>query len=66
VIADPLFVDADADDYRLQPDSPAFALGFEPIPVDRIGPYEDDRRASWPIIQAPGAREQMTVDWSRR
>jgi parallel beta-helix repeat protein len=36
-VADPLFVDADHDDYRLQPDSPAFALGFQPIPVERIG-----------------------------
>lgn len=65
VIADPLFVDAAADDYRLRPDSPAFALGFEEIPVDRIGPYADDLRASWPIVEATGAREQMTLDWSR-
>ena len=37
VAADPLFVDAASGDYRLKPDSPALALGFEPIPVDRIG-----------------------------
>jgi len=37
VIADPLFVDAARDDYRLRPDSPAIQLGFRPIPVDRIG-----------------------------
>lgn len=66
VVADPLFVDPEADDYRLRPDSPAFALGFEPIPVERIGPYEDDLRASWPIVEAPGAREHTTYDWSRR
>ena len=36
-VADPLFVDAPADDYRLAPDSPAFALGFKPIPVELIG-----------------------------
>ena len=24
-------------------------LGFPPIPVERIGPYPDDRRASWPL-----------------
>jgi len=65
VIADPMFVDAAADDYRLRPDSPALALGFEEIPVDRIGPYADDLRASWPIVEATGAREQMTLDWSR-
>ncbi len=38
VVADPLFVDWDKDDYRLVPDSPAFVLGFKPIPVERIGP----------------------------
>ena len=37
VIADPLFVDPAKDDYRLKPDSPAFKLGFQPIPVERIG-----------------------------
>ena len=56
VVADPGFVDPANDDYRLRPDSPAFALGFQPIPVDRIGPYEDELRASWPIREAPGAR----------
>src|SRR5690606_29851376 len=40
---DPLFVgnprseSATAADFELKPDSPAFDLGFEPIPVDRIG-----------------------------
>jgi len=37
VIADPLFVDPEHDDYRLQPESPAFNLGFYPIDVDKIG-----------------------------
>lgn len=37
LVADPLFVDAVHDDYRLRPDSPALKLGFVPIPVDRIG-----------------------------
>ena len=37
VVADPLFVDAANGDYRLQPDSPALKLGFQQIPVDRIG-----------------------------
>jgi parallel beta-helix repeat protein len=36
-VADPLFVDPAHDDYRLQPDSPAFKLGFKPIPVEKIG-----------------------------
>ena len=34
LIADPLFVHADKDDYRLKPDSPAFKLGFQRIPVE--------------------------------
>ncbi|MCX6840440.1 MAG: hypothetical protein NTX35_21875 [Verrucomicrobia bacterium] len=36
-IADPMFVDWKKDDFRLQPDSPAFHLGFEAIPVAKIG-----------------------------
>lgn len=58
VIADPLFVDAAKDDYRLRPGSPAQQIGFEPIPVEKIGPYADGLRASWPIVEARGAREQ--------
>jgi hypothetical protein len=58
LVADPLFVDPDHDDYRLKPDSPAFALGFHPIPVERIGPYQHELRASWPIVEAEGAREK--------
>lgn len=57
VVADPLFVDAANDDYRLRPNSPALKLGFEPIPVEKIGPYASADRASWPIEEATGARE---------
>lgn len=59
VIADPMFVNPAKDDYRLKSDSPAFALGFKPIPIDKIGPYKDELRATWPIKEAIGAREQM-------
>jgi len=51
IVADPEFVDAAHDDYRLQPDSPAFTLGFEVIPVEKIGCYEDSLRASWPLAR---------------
>ena len=64
-VADPKFVDRAHDDYRLQPDSPAFKLGFKPLPYDQMGPYQDELRASWPIVEAEGAREQMTFDWSK-
>lgn len=65
VVADPLFVDAAKDDYRLKPESPAFRLGFKPIPVEKIGPYQDELRASWPIKEAVGVRELVQYDWSR-
>lgn len=56
-IVDPQFVDPGKDDYRLKPDSPAFGLGFEPIPFEKIGPYADPLRATWPIVEAKGYRE---------
>ncbi|MGQ9730340.1 MAG: right-handed parallel beta-helix repeat-containing protein [Candidatus Zipacnadales bacterium] len=55
VFQDPLFVDPANHDYRLKPESPALKLGFQPIPFDKIGPYADELRASWPIVEAPGA-----------
>ena len=55
ILANPLFVDPAAHDYRLRPDSPALKLGFKPIPFDKIGPQADELRASWPIVEAPGA-----------
>jgi hypothetical protein len=58
IIGDPMFLNPGMDDYRLAADSPAWKLGFKPIPVEKIGPYEDPLRASWPIIEEPGARER--------
>ncbi len=37
IIADPLFVDPENDNYSLRPDSPAFELGFKPIDLSRVG-----------------------------
>ena len=37
VIADPLFVNAEQEDFRLRPESPALKLGFQPIDVSKIG-----------------------------
>ena len=37
VVADPLFVDWQKDDWRLKPESPAWKLGWQEIPVGKIG-----------------------------
>ena len=48
LVVDPLFVNAAEDDYRLHPASPAYALGFTPIPVEAIGAAGYRRPAGWP------------------
>jgi hypothetical protein len=35
LVADPLFIDPEDGDFRLESDSPAFQLGFQPISVDQ-------------------------------
>ena len=57
VVADPLFIDPQNGNFNLKPESPALKLGFKPIPLDEIGPYEDDSRATWPMVEAEGVRE---------
>lgn len=55
---DPGFVDAVRQDFRLREDSPVFKLGFEPIPFEKIGLYQDEFRASWP----PPPRPDISAD----
>jgi len=49
---DPHFVDAARGNFQLRDDSPAWKLGFRRIPIEKIGLYRDDRRASWPARHA--------------
>jgi len=49
---DPLFANPGQDDYRLRPESPALALGFRPLPVEQVGLYADELRATWPVPHA--------------
>ncbi len=46
---DPHFVDAERLNFQLREDSPAWKLGFQRIPIERIGLYASDDRASWPV-----------------
>lgn len=45
----PKFVDEKAGNFQLRDDSPAWKLGFQRIPVEKIGVYKDDCRANWPV-----------------
>lgn len=45
---DPHFVDAEALDFRLREDAPAYELGFKPIPMEQIGLYLDQWRTALP------------------
>lgn len=45
IVADPLFRDVAARDFTLAPDSPAFALGFQPINLSGIGPRPKPARS---------------------
>ncbi len=49
VIADPLFIDPQNDNYQFRDDSPAYKLGFQRIPMEKIGLYKDELRAEWPV-----------------
>ena len=57
VVAGPPLVAPEHGDFTLKPESPALKLGFEPIPFREIGPYQNDARATWPIREAEGVRE---------
>lgn len=40
-------------DFALQPDSPAYAQGFQKLPLEQIGLVNDGTRASWPVVHQP-------------
>jgi hypothetical protein len=46
---DPRFVDAAHQNFQLREDSPAWKLGFQRIPIEKIGLYASGDRASWPV-----------------
>jgi len=46
--ADPQFVNRAERDFQLKPESPAWKLGFQRIPIEKIGLYQDADRTSLP------------------
>ncbi len=46
--ADPMFEDIAAKDFRLKEESPAWAIGFSEIPIEKIGLYIDEYRHELP------------------
>ena len=52
VNVDPRFSDTERECFQFQKDSPAWKLGFEPIPTEKIGLYDDVCRATWPVEHA--------------
>ena len=63
---DPRFVDPARGDFRLRQDSPAWKLGFRPVSLENIGPYESEERAAWPVLheisKPPKLRLDVSVD----
>ena len=45
----PGFLEAPPKSFQIRDDSPAYKLGFKPIPIDKIGLRQDEQRASWPV-----------------
>jgi hypothetical protein len=52
---DPRFVDPARQNFQLKEDSPAYKLGFQRIPLEKIGLYRSPERASWPVRRAAGS-----------
>ncbi|OGV66548.1 MAG: hypothetical protein A3K19_23835 [Lentisphaerae bacterium RIFOXYB12_FULL_65_16] len=64
IAEDPHFVDAARQNFQLRDDSPAWRLGFQRIPIEKIGLYNDEFRASWPVKHAvrPAAARPKAPD----
>ena len=58
---DPKFVDEKAGNFQLREDSPAFKVGFQRIPIEKIGLYQSPLRAQWPIKEAAGSANKSAL-----
>ena len=57
---DPRFRAPPPESFALRADSPARAIGFRPIPRERIGLYRDQYRRRLPATDRPGGRPQAS------
>jgi hypothetical protein len=70
IVADPLFVNAGGDDFRLRAESPAFPLGFQVIETERVldeRPVPEVQKPSPPLVHRllynnDGSNIPMSVD----
>ncbi|MBT5605105.1 MAG: hypothetical protein HN742_40105 [Lentisphaerae bacterium] len=61
-VGDPGFTDPEYGDFTLRPDAPVLGtIGFDPIPVERIGLYDDELRATWPVHHEVDTHEHMSL-----
>ncbi|MFT6617916.1 MAG: hypothetical protein ACJASX_000803 [Limisphaerales bacterium] len=66
IIADPLFIDAEARDFRLKDGSPASKIGFQPFDLSKAGVYGEAtwtalaRETRYPPMQDPPAPPPLT------
>jgi len=68
IVADAMFIDPPAGDYRVQPGSPALKLGFENFPMDRFGVTKPELRRIARTPPLPGTLEAAQISsggWGR-
>jgi len=61
IIADPKFINAPDGNYSLSPDSPAFSVGFKPIPLEKIGQFKKTMRASQPMSASESKAQSVSI-----
>ena len=54
---DPLFVNTETLNFKIRPGSPVHGItGFDTLPFEKIGLYEDPLRASWPVKKSEAGK----------